>query len=191
MKKLISLLFFSGLLSCNTNREKSFEISKTYSTLLTNISKQDTSLNPCRQFKKLNTADEYFESANNRTKECSGDSLTSLIALKEYEFAIALNPNFWQARRNYAGQLFGFKDYVNCIKHLNITLESVSSEDNPDLNVLRGQAYYEIGKFKEAINDYDIGIKYLANTDYIHLLKAKAEWKLGLKEQAVKIIRQQ
>lgn len=184
MKNIIYIIGLLGLFSCNNSNDKNVEVSKTDSLLLTNISRQNTTNNPCRQFKELKTSDEYFQSANNRTKDCPYDSLTNLVALKEYEYAVKLDPKFWQARRNYARQLFNFKVYEKCIEQLNETLKLVSSESSPDLNVMRGQAFYKLGKYNEAIMDYEIAIKYLGNTDYVNLLKAKAEWKIGQLDKA-------
>ena len=184
MKIIIYTIGLLGLFSCNNSNDKIGKVSEKDSLLLSNISRQDTTNNPCRQFNKLKTSDEYFQSANNRTKNCPYDSLTNLVALKEYQYAVKLDPKFWQAKRNYARQLYNFKEYENCIEQLDKTLELVSSESNPDLNVMRGQAFYKLGKFEESLNDYDIAIKYLGNTDYVHLLKAKAEWKLGQKDKA-------
>lgn len=178
MKHIFYSIVILGLLSCTNSQNNTVEISKNDSLLLNNVYRQDTN-NLCRQFKELKTADEYFESANNRTKDCPYDSLTHLVAMKEYEYAVKLDPNFWQARRNFARQLFNFNKYEECVEQLNKTLELVSGELNPYLNVMRGEALYRLGRYKDAIMDFDIGIKYLANTEHVHFLKAKAEWKLG------------
>jgi len=184
MKIIIYTIGLLGLFSCNNSNDKIGKVSEKDSLLLSNISRQYTTNKPCRQFNKLKTSAEYFQSANNRTKDCPYDSLTNLVALKEYEYAVKLDPKFWQAKRNYARQLYNYKEYEKCIEQLDKTLALVSSESNPDLNVMRGQAFYKLGKFEESLNDYDIAIKYLGNTDYVHLLKAKAEWKLGQKDKA-------
>ncbi|MBK8368617.1 MAG: hypothetical protein IPL10_14745 [Bacteroidetes bacterium] len=183
MKNIIYIIAILSLLSCTNSQNRTVEVSTIDSLLLNNISLQDTN-DYCRMFRKLKTSDEYFQSANNRTKDCPYDSLTNLVALKEYEYAVKLDPKFWQARRNYARQLFNFNEYEKCVEQLNKTLELVSGELNPDLNIMRGEALYKLGNYKNAIMDFDIGIKYLANTERVHLLKAKAEWKLGLTTKA-------
>ena len=53
-------------------------------------------------FKKLKTADEYFYSANTRTKRLKSelDSTTIYIAIKEYQSSIKLNQKHWASYRN-------------------------------------------------------------------------------------------
>lgn len=153
----------------------------------------DTTNNPCYKFNELKTAEEYFESANIRTKGCpTNDSMITIIAAKEYSRAIELNPKFWQARRNYARQLIRLKQYDLAIEQLNEALELTSSEENPDLNFMRGQAFYKEGNYEKAIEDFDINIKYMigadikyvGNIDFVLLCKAKAQWKLGQLDKA-------
>lgn len=57
--------------------------------------------------------------------------------------AIKLKPKFWQARRNYANQMIYLKRYDIAVEQLNEALNIVKSEENPYLNVMRGQAFYE------------------------------------------------
>ena len=174
MKKVINTI---GLLAL---------IGLSYSAKAQTVSDMDTTNNPCHQFKELKTSSAYFQSANNRTKDCCcpNDSLTILIAAKEYGLAVKLDPKYWQARRNYARQLISLKQYDLAIEQLNQTLKLVSSETNPDLNVMRGQAYYEKGNYQKAIEDFDIAMKFEGNIDFTLLCKAKAQWKLGFKDKA-------
>lgn len=53
-------------------------------------------------FKTLKTADEYFYSANNRTKRLKSelDSTTIYIAIKEYQSSIKLDLKHWVSYRN-------------------------------------------------------------------------------------------
>lgn len=53
-------------------------------------------------FKTLRTADEYFYSANKRTKKLEDDldSSTIYIAIKEYQSSIKLDNKYWAAYRN-------------------------------------------------------------------------------------------
>jgi len=178
MKNIIYTFGLLGLFSCNRSNDKSV-VTQSDSLLLNKISQQHTTSNPCRQFKEFKTSDQYFQSANDRTKDCPYDSLANLVALKEYEYAVKLDPKFWQAKRNYARQLYSLKEYEQCVEQLDRALELVSSESNPDLHQVRGQALYKLEQYQKAINDYEIAIKYLGNKDYLYLLKAKAEWKLG------------
>jgi tetratricopeptide (TPR) repeat protein len=97
---------------------------------------------------------------------------------------LKLKPKFWQARRNYARQMLFFKKYDIAIEQLNEILKIVKSEDNPDLNVMRGQAFYEKGLYEKAISDYGVAENYSGDIDYILLYKAKAQWKLGQIENA-------
>jgi tetratricopeptide (TPR) repeat protein len=129
----------------------------------------------------LKTAEEYFERANTltKTKMFSLDSTTISNAADDYLMAIKLKPKFWQARRNYARQMIYLKKYDIAIEQLNEALKIVKSEENPDLNVMRGQAFYEQGLYEKAILDYDVAIKFSGNIDYVLLCKAKAQWKLG------------
>jgi tetratricopeptide (TPR) repeat protein len=161
-------------------------ISFSHSIKAQTILQVDTTNNPCHQFKELKTANDYFQSANNRTKNCCcpNDSLTINIATKEYGLAVKLDPKYWQARRNYARQLINLKQYDLAIEQLNQTLKLVSSEANPDLNVMRGQAYYEKGNYQKAIDDFDIALKFQGNIDFTLLCKAKAQWKFGQKDKA-------
>ena len=76
------------------------------------------------------------------------------------------------------------KKYDVAIEQLNEALKIVKSEDNPDLNVMRGQAYYEKGFYEKAISDFNLAEKYSGNIDYILLYKAKAQWKLGQVDNA-------
>ncbi len=146
----------------------------------------DTTQNPCHQFKKLKTAKQYFESASNRTKGCCcpNDSLTTVIAAKEYSLAVKLNPEFWQARRNYARELMVLKQYDLAIVQLNEARKLTRGKQEFYLCVMLGEAFYGKGQYKNAITNYDEAMKYHGITDYILLLKAKAQWKLGLKEEA-------
>lgn len=134
----------------------------------------------------LKSAEEYFEQANTliKTRMFSLDSMTVSKAADDYLMAIKIKPEFWQARRNYARQMIYLKRYDIAIEQLNLALKIVKSEEYPDLNEMRGQAFYEKGLYEKAILDYEIAIKYLGNTDYVYLLKAKAEWKLGQTEKA-------
>ncbi len=129
----------------------------------------------------LKTAEEYFERANTLTKAkmFSLDSTIVSKAADDYLMAIKLKPKFWQARRNYARQMIYLKRFDIAIEQLNEALKIVKSEENPDLNVMRGQAFYEKGLYEKAIMDYDVAIKFSGNIDYILLFKAKAQWKLG------------
>jgi tetratricopeptide (TPR) repeat protein len=138
------------------------------------------------QSDNLKTAEDYFERANiiTKSKMFSLDNTTVSKAADDYLMAIKLNPKFWQARRNYARQMIYLKKYAIAIEQLNEALKIVKSEENPDLNTMRGQAFYELGKYKEAIIDFEIAIKYLGNSDYEYLIKAKAEWKLGRTDKA-------
>ncbi len=129
----------------------------------------------------LRTAEDYFEKANIITKtiKISLDSTTASKAAHDYLMAVKIKPSFWQARRNYARQLIFLEKYDAAIEQLNEALKIVKSEDSPDLNVMRGKAYYEKGLYEKAILDYDVAEKYSGNIDYILLYKAKAQWKLG------------
>lgn len=134
----------------------------------------------------LKTAEEYFERANSltKTKMFSLDSTTVLKAADDYLMAIKIKPQFWQARRNYARQMIYLKRYNIAIEQLNEALKIVKSKENPDLIVMRGQAFYEIGQYEKAILDFDESIKFSGNIDYVFLCKAKAHWKLGQFENA-------
>ncbi len=144
----------------------------------------DTTINPCRQFKKHKTAEAYFQSANNRTKGCPDDSLTTVVAAKEYGFAVKLNPKYIQARRNYARQLIKLKQYDHAIEQLNEAIRLTSFEIDSYLYGMRGRAYYEKGNYLGAIKDFDTAMKNVASIDCYLLSKAKAQWKLGLKDKA-------
>ena len=134
----------------------------------------------------LNTAEEYFERANIliKAKMFALDSTTVSKAADDYLMAIKLKPKFWQARRNYARQMIYLKRFDIAIEQLNEALKIVKSEENPDLNVMRGQAFYEKGLYEKAIMDYDVALKFSGNIDYILLYKAMAQWKLGQIENA-------
>ena len=134
----------------------------------------------------IKTAEEYFERANNltKTKMFYLDSTTVSKAADDYLMAIKLKPKFWQARRNYARQMIYLKRYDIVIKQLNEALKIVKSEGNSDLNVMRGQAFYEKGLYEKAILDFDVAIKFSGNIEYVLLYKAKAQWKLGQIENA-------
>jgi tetratricopeptide (TPR) repeat protein len=154
-------------------------------TLIAQIDiKKDTSVNFTS--KKLITADEYFERANTnlKSKMFLLDSLTIYNAINDYLQAIKLKPSFWQARRNYARLMIYNKNYQIAIDQLNQALLFTKSELNPDLNVMRGQAYYELGYYEKSIIDFEIAEKYSGNIDYILLFKAKALWKLGFEDGA-------
>ncbi len=181
MKKIITILGLIGLICCY-NIYKSFDAENPL--FAKTISLTDTTTNPCHQFKELKTAEEYFQSANIRTRGCPNDSLMIVIAAKEYELAVKIAPKFWQARRNYARQLIALKQYDLAIEQLTEALKLVSSETNPDLNLMRGQANYGYGNYQNAIADFDIAIKYQSNIDYTLLCKAKAQWRLGQHDNA-------
>ncbi|QYS89716.1 tetratricopeptide repeat protein [Flavobacterium davisii] len=143
-----------------------------------NISKGSTKNS---KFEKLETAEEYFERANNSTKAkmFSLDSTTVTKASDYYLMAIKLKPKYWQARRNYARLMIYLKKYDIAIGQLNEALKIAKSKENPDLNVMRGESFYEKGLYEKAIMDYDVAIKSIGNIDYVLLCKAKAQWKLG------------
>ncbi|MFK7001910.1 tetratricopeptide repeat protein [Flavobacterium oreochromis] len=129
----------------------------------------------------LKTAEEYFERANTltKTKMFSLDSTMVSKAADDYLMAIKLKPKFWQARRNYARQLIYLKRFDIAIEQLNEAIKIVKPEENPDLNLMRGQVFYGKGLYENAIMDYDVAIKFSGNIDYVLLCKAKAQWKLG------------
>ncbi|MBL7704274.1 MAG: hypothetical protein JNM21_01890 [Taibaiella sp.] len=179
MKYLIFIACLFPFFSCGNAKEEKVEFSASDSLLFNYITQQDHSNNPCRKFNHLKTANDYFQSANSRTKDCPYDSLTNLVALKEYEYALRLDPEFWPARRNYARQLFTFGAYEACIEQVNNIISQNGSEISADLFVLRGNAFYKLEKYKAAVVDYEAAIKNLYNPDYVYMLKAKAEWKLG------------
>lgn len=140
---------------------------------------------PCHIFIRLKTAQQYFESANDRLKTCwPNDSLTTALAAKEYSMAVKLNPKFWQARRNYARQLIVLKKYDLAITQLNEAIKLTRGKQNFYLYTMRGEAFYGKGQYQQAIADYDEAMNYHGATDYLLLLKAKAQWMLGQKEEA-------
>jgi tetratricopeptide (TPR) repeat protein len=171
MKKAILLFGLLSLIICNDITAQ-------------NIVNNDSIKNS--KADNLKTAEDYFERANiiTKTKMFSLDSTTASKAADDYLMAIKLKPKFWQARRNYARQMLFFKKYDIAIEQLNEILKIVKSEDNPDLNVMRGQAFYEKGLYEKAISDYGVAENYSGDIDYILLYKAKAQWKLGQIENA-------
>lgn len=181
-----NIIFLSGTIAILGFNIISVNFQDTSSqTISGRILRIDTGKNPCHQFRILKTADQYFESGNNRTKGCwPNDSLTTVAAAKDFGAAVKLKPKFWQARRNFARQLLILKQYDAAIEQIDSALEIVTSETNPDLNVMRGNALYEKGQFQKAIKDFDVAMKYSGNNDSILLRKAKALWKLGQKEKA-------
>ncbi len=143
--------------------------------------------NGCRVFKQWRTAEEYFRAGNNRTKGCPMDSVTYSIALKDYESAVKLDANHWQARRNYARMLMHFARYTEAIEQLTLAAKNPKSkEDLTKLMEMRGEAYYLSEKYELAIPDFDTYITGTANNAVVRLLKAKALWKLGKTEEACK-----
>jgi tetratricopeptide (TPR) repeat protein len=171
MKKTIIIFGLLGFIRCDNILAQ---------TLVNNDSLKQSKLG------NLKTAEDYFERANRITKAKSFllDSMTASTAADDYFMAIKLKPSFWQARRNYARQMIFLKKYDVAIEQLNEALKIVKSEDNPDLNVIRGQAYYEKGFYEKAISDFNLAEKYSGNIDYILLYKAKAQWKLGQVDNA-------
>ena len=175
--KYFTVLFLMvGLCSC-TNRPVHKKGAVNNDTIYFAKNPTDVSL-ACRRFIKFSTADEYFEDACNKTKDCNNDSLTNIAAMKEYACAIELNPKLWQARRNYARLLYSFGRYQDAVDQLNEAFKHTSEDENPDLNIDRALANYKLGKFKEAIKDYNSVLKYGMDSAYVLLNKAKA--KLGL-----------
>ncbi|MES2379457.1 MAG: hypothetical protein V4538_00345 [Bacteroidota bacterium] len=178
MKKTLLIFVLIGLFADAYSAEKP-------NTSKNRLPVIDTTQNPCHQFKQLKTAQQYFESANNRTKGCwPNDSLTTVIAAKEYSLAVKLNPKYWQARRNYARQLIVLKQYDLAIAQLNEAIKLTGGKQDFYLYAMRGEAFYEKGQYEKAIADYDVAMKYSGNIDYLLLIKAKAQWKLGQKEEA-------
>jgi len=145
------------------------------------VTKDNDTIQPCRHVNTFKTADEYFSDANNKTKDCWGDSLACAAALKEYARAVELNPGFWQARRNYGRMLCGFKRYTDAITQYT---EAMKHSDDADLNIGRAFAYYNLQRYKEAVNDYNIALKVGMDIQYCLSWKAKAEWLMGNKDSA-------
>lgn len=179
MKKILFIFVLIGLLNAAYAVEKP-------ATSKNSLHVTDTAQNPCHRFKQLKTAQQYFESANNRTKGCCcpNDSLTIVVAAKEYGLAVKMKPEFWQARRNYARQLINLKQYDLAIEQLNEAIKLTGGKQDFYLYAMRGEAFYEKEQYEKAIADYDVAMKYSGNIDYLLLIKAKAQWKLGQKEEA-------
>lgn len=131
----------------------------------------------CYRFRKLSTAEDYFQSANTRSKGCMFDSLAQLVALKEYAYAVQLDEKHGYARRNLARQLLYIHQYARALQELN-AIDSAFLTNNPDLYTMRGEALYGVHQYKEAVADFNHGLQ-SGPSAHILLLRAKAEWKLG------------
>ncbi len=178
---LSCFLFLEGISGC-TNPVRRNSTAFADSLLTVALQNVDTT-SYCYQFKELHTAEEYYRSANTRSKACMFDNLAQLVALKEYAYAVNLDPKHWYAHRNYARQLLRIHQYARALQELN-AIDSIFLADDPDVYAMRGEAYYGVKDYRAAISEFDKALTSYPTSSFILLYKAKAEWKLGEFEQA-------
>lgn len=137
---------------------------------------------------KKHDANYYFQQANIRyqvSPEHYSDSLAK-SCLPLYTKAIQLNPRFWQAYRNRSRIYSDLKMYKNSIADINSALKYTNSDDAVYLLGMRGDNYYKNGDYKKAVKDFSKAIPKEGNPSYHFFMRAKAKWKLGLKEESCK-----
>lgn len=135
---------------------------------------------------KRHNADYYFQQANIRYQVPPGhytDSLTKECIVL-YSKAIQLNPKFSKAYRNRGRLYSNLKLYKNAISDLTQAIKYGHSDEKWDLYKSRGQYLYSSGDYKKAIADFNLAIPIDGNPAYLYLFRAKAYWKLGLKDRA-------
>lgn len=130
-------------------------------------------------------ADSLFEAANTKSKVSMEHLDSALITdcIADYTQAIKLNPKLWQAYRNRSRLLLVTKKYDHALRDLNKAMYLADKASLVNLYDMRAQVYYEMARYKEAIDDWTIVIKGLGNPAYAYLHRAKAKWQLGQHSQ--------
>ncbi len=129
-------------------------------------------------------ANTYFYAANTISQVKNADSIRLNKAINLYTKALVLNPDLWQAYRNRARLKFRLKKYKNAIDDLTAALKLANFANNTELNLLRGQCFYELNDFKKAINDFNVIMPFIGDKSYALMYRAKAYWQLGNADKA-------
>jgi len=112
-------------------------------------------------------------------------------AIKEFSIAISLNPEgkeiyFWRAKAYFKSQ-----EYPKVFRDLTVYMEKTKKVD-PQVYLLRAEAYQAVKKYKQALQDYNQGINLEANAEAYHkrglfyiqigaFKRAKSDLKFALK----------
>ena len=140
--------------------------------------------------KTLKTANEYFESAYNRTIDFPYDSLANFYNLRDYQNAIKLDEKNWYSYRNLSDCFCIINRYDLALVSINLAFKYCPNlDDAPELYNIRGTIYYRLKDYLKAINDFqklvDMGYSPLEDSYY---KLAKATLKSGQIEKAKQII---
>lgn len=131
-------------------------------------------------------ADSLFSIANSRTKRLDDqlDSTTVAQSLADLSEAIRLKPDFCYAYRNRSRLHMKTGHYQDAVEDLTKAIHYASQTDVFYLRDLRAYAYYALGKYTEAILDWNLFIPHSENPELALLHRAKAYWKLGQPDHA-------
>ncbi len=143
-----------------------------------------------QEIKTMKTADEYFESAYNRTIDFPGDSLANFYNLRDYQNAIKLDKKDWYSYRNLSNCFCRINRIDLALKSINLAFKYCPDlDDAPELYDIRGKFYYILKDYLNAIKDFqklvDLGYSPLEGSYY---KLAKATLKSGQIEKAKQII---
>jgi hypothetical protein len=142
-------------------------------------------------FQIRETASRYFESACARTVDWPGDSIATLLCIREYQMAIKLDKKYWYAYRNLSRCFSRFNRNDLAMESLNKAIEyGPGMENAPELYAMRAGLFYDTHNFKAAIPDFQnlVNIGYSPQAYYYYYL-ALATLKNGEKEKAALIIK--
>jgi len=93
-------------------------------------------------------------------------------ALKDYDLAIKYKPDFAEAYNNRATSLYALKRYSAVLDDLNTSIKlSPDNQKIVNMHVNRGLAFFNLGRYNEAIADYNIAIE--KDKSYLEAYKSR------------------
>lgn len=122
--------------------------------------------------------------ALNRRGEVLADQNQNDEAMADFEDAINLNPQRWQALHNRAVGYAMQGDYERALADLDRTIEIKPDYANARFN--RGEIYYEQGEFRRAIDDYNQAIRLSPRDSAAFNSRGHAYYKLKDYRQALR-----
>ena len=132
---IIIVYFFYSLGFCQLNQTQKINLEKILVDFPIPYKDEKT------KFRELKTSDEYFNSANNRTKRkhYDLDSTTIYIAIKEFQRSIKLNRKSWASYRNISRLFVIIKRNDLALISLDNAIKYCGKEDRDDLYSMKNK----------------------------------------------------